>query len=226
MSVIVGVIPPRAFELVRDRICEILADEISNQANLASDADLEEVIVWKERFIPFNQSEMPAVNVSFASGVLSGQTQKNTDGTYTYFIDVFTKALGDDDERGDTKATLKLHKIIGVCQGILENSRYRTLGFTPPFISHRHCENISISDPGRQDTANSIMGRISLIVKVPESMELVTPTLIGGNNTTVKLYSTDLGYFYSTGEDSSGGSFLLESGDEILTESGDNILLE
>jgi hypothetical protein len=196
MSVINGIIPPQKFEVIRDKICAILTDEIANQFVLTSDATLD-LDVWRERFIPFDESELPAVNVSVATGNFSGHTQVSTDGTYTYFIDVHTKAATTGDDPGDSLAMLKLQKILGICRAILEDPKYKTLGLTAPIIFFRKCETLSISDPGKQDAASAVMGRIGFSVKTTETVELITPTQLGRSDTTVKLYLTDKGYFYS-----------------------------
>jgi hypothetical protein len=197
MSLITQAIPPQAFELIRDRIGEILTTEINKQYTLTYDEELDIDAVWVERFIPFDKEEMPAINVTLISGNLSGHTQRNTDGQYTYAIDVYTKAKSRDDDPGDALATRRLHRLIGICRAILESPYYPTLAFTPPFIANRHCESISIAEPGRQDAVSAIMGRLTFVVRVPESMELKTPTSIAFSNTSVKINTTDKGYFYA-----------------------------
>jgi hypothetical protein len=196
MSLINGIIPKQAFELIRDRIAEILSVEMANQFALTSNTDFD-MDVWVERFVPFDKEELPTINVSLATGSLAGHTQKTTEGTYTYFVDVHAKAVSRDDEHGDSVASIKLHRLIGVCRAILENPRYKTLSFDAPLIFNRHCESISIAEPGRQDAVSSVMGRISFVVKAIETVELLTPVLIGRSDTQVKLFENDRGYFYS-----------------------------
>lgn len=197
MSLLTGIISPHAFEIIRDRIGEILADEIANQYTLTSDEDLNLGEVWIERFVPFDKEELPTINVSLASGAFSGQTQKHTDGVYTYFIDVYTKAKTSETDRGDVLATIRLHRLLGVCRAILENPQYKTLLFTAPFIFNRHFESLSIAEPGTQDAVSSIQGRLTFSVKAIETNELITPILLGIHDTRVKLNLTDKGYFYS-----------------------------
>lgn len=196
MSLITQAIPPQAFEIVRDRIGAILADEINRQFIITGDAELD-LDVWVERFVPFDKEEIPTVNVSLVSGAFSGHTQKNTDGLYSYAIDVHAKAKSSEDDRGDSLAVIRLHRLMGICRAILENPYYKTLGFTPPFIMNRHCESVSIADPGRQDATSAAMGRLIFSVRVIENTELVSPAALYMNNTRVKLHETDKGYFYA-----------------------------
>ena len=69
----------------------------------------------------------------------------DTRGTYTYFIDVFTRAKETDAEKGDTIAALKLQRILGIVRTILEDPQYRTLTFVAPSIEHTEIKEISIS---------------------------------------------------------------------------------
>lgn len=196
MSVIAEPISTQAFELIRDRIGVILADELPVQADLKYDTDLD-ATVYAERFIPFDKTELPAVNVSLARGLISGQTTIRSDGTHTYYIDVHTSAKSDDGSNGDQKAMLRLHKMLGVCRAILEDARYLTLGFQKPFIMNRHVEEIGIAEPDRSDATSAVMGRIILSVKATETINLVIPNLIAGYETNVKLSLTDKGYIFS-----------------------------
>lgn len=197
MSVIPSIIPPQAFEIIRDRIGSILADELLNQSVLDANNPEIKATVWVERFVPFSHTEMPACNVMLSRGQLDGHSAIRTDGTYTYFIDFYTKAVTTAALQGDTVAIFRLHKLIGMARAILENPRYKTLGFVPPFIMFRRAGEITIADPGQQDAISSVMGRLVFNVKVTENTELIAPAIIAGYNTSVKLHETDLGYFYS-----------------------------
>ena len=170
--------------------------EFANQFALTSNPDFD-MEVWLERFVPFDKEEVPALNVGLATGAFSGHTQKTTDGTYTYFIDAYAKAESTGNDKGDTKANIKLQRLLGMIRAILENPRYKTLGFNPPSIFNRHCESLSIAEPGKQDATSSVMGRITFLVKVPETVELISPVLLGRMDTRVKLHETDKGYFYA-----------------------------
>ncbi len=196
MGLIKKIIPAQFFEVIRNRIAEILVDELDGQVLLTYDTDLE-ATVYVERFVPFDNTEMNAINVSFSGGDYNNQTVRDADGTYSYFIDVFTKANTTDDERGDTLAMFKLHKLLGVCRAIIQNPIYKTLGFEPPFIMGRQISNISIATPKEGETLSVVMGRLILTIRAPEDVQLLTAKLIKGFDTQVKLALTDKGYIYS-----------------------------
>ena len=198
MAVIDGIIPAQAFETVRNRIAVILGDELEGQLVLAGDYD-NDAEVYVERFVAFDKTELPCINVALDRGSYDGQVQGQSDGTYLFNVDVYhhAKTTGtDNDERGDTLAMLKLSRLMGICRAILENPKYKTLAFTPPFVINRHVVSIAIANVDNKDAVNAVMGRLVVSVKVPETTEVITPGEIEGMDTTVKLVLTDKGYRY------------------------------
>lgn len=194
MSVINGIISSQSFEIVRDRIGAILADEFANQALLTGDPALK-AKVFVERFIAFGHSELPAINILFDREEFVSRTAVDAQGLSRYIVQCYTSAKTDDVERGDTKAMIKLQKMLGIVRAIIMDPKYVTLGFANPFIWNREIESITVADPGRTpDATNSVTGRIIVLVKMPETTELISPTLAAGFDTTVRLEETEMGY--------------------------------
>ena len=189
-------ISPQAFELVRDRIGEILTSELAAQADFTY-GEIPDLTVYSERFIPFDNTELPAINISLSRGLLDSQTAIQSDGAYRFNVDVHTLSPSSEGSPGDSEAMHKLHRLIGVVRAILEDPIYKTLGFVPPFVMNRHVEEIAIADPDPQDTASVVMGRLIFVVRVPETVNLIVPNLISGYETNVKLALTDKGYVFS-----------------------------
>jgi hypothetical protein len=197
MSVITTLIPAQSFETVRDKIGAILADEVHNQSVLDNNNPDLDAIVWIERLVPFDKTELPAINVMLSNGKYDGQTIAQHDGTYNYNIDVHTSAKSTANNNGDKLAMLKLQRLLGIVRAIIHNPKYVRLGFAAPFIIHRGIETLQISDPQiNGDALHSVMGRLVLSVKVPETAELSAPVAIAGNTTAVKLQLTDNGFKY------------------------------
>lgn len=204
MSVISGIIAQQSFELIHDRIGEILVDELANQFALSGNADLD-VTVYKERHIPFGIQELPSVNVLMERGEYNNQSQPNTQGTYRYLIECTHSSPSKDTDsnntrRGDTLAMSKLQRLIGVIRAILEDPKYKTLGFTAPFLGNRHAENMYFMKHPHQDADNIVQGRLTFVVSAPESSVLIYPNLIQGYDTTVKLHETEKGYIWTLDE--------------------------
>lgn len=190
------VIGRQAFEVIRDRIAQILLTELNHQAIIAYDPELNVDEVFVERFMPVNHSECPVVNVSLERGDYSRKDIKSVDGGYRYFIEITTKAKTTEDERGDSRAKIKLHKMLGICRSILENPQYTTLGFNKPFIGNRHVESIMFSKPEEHSTEGSVEGFLVLAVRVNETTPLGTGLDWVGSITSVKLSQSDEGYYW------------------------------
>jgi hypothetical protein len=216
MSVINEPIGTQSFELIRDRIAEILAEELDMQNQLTYNP-LMNAVVYVERFIPFNESELPAVNVQLARTGIDGHDVLDADGTNYFFIDVYTKAatIKSDSGRvdGGGLSVRLMHKLIGVIRAILEDSRYKTLGFMPPFIHYRRIVEFKFANPKVGDLGSTSQGRITLEVKASLENGVTTPRLIRGYETVVKLHETEEGYYYFGGADSTGLDYIL---DQIL----------
>ncbi len=198
------VIPPQAFQIVRDRIGRILADEIDNQFQISYNPDLQ-VTNWIERYLRFDKTECPAVNVMLADGSYDGQDALQHNGTYKFFVDCYVNAKSHEEDPGDQRAMIKLQTLLGVCRAIIMNPRYVTLGFAvrPGFVMNRHIESLQIQIPNQKehDTSSCVMGRLTVSVKVPEYSEPITPVNIVDMYTSVKLAETDLGYLWVNSAD-------------------------
>lgn len=198
MALLTLKIPEQQFELIRDRIGFILADEIAAQALIAPVTPELNAIVHLERFVPFDKTDMPCVNVVFASGSYGNQDVKNSTGSYKYNIDVYAKAKSTTTEGGDKLATIKLHRLLGIVRAILESPQYITLAFARPSLNRVTVVDIAVEQPqNTQDGSSVIMGRITFDVSVCESVQLLTGEDIGGYKTTVKMNETDTGYQFS-----------------------------
>ncbi len=200
MSVINEAIVTRNFEVVRDRIGEILADELPNQATLNSLTYLD-ATVWNERFIPFSYAEMPSVNVSVLDKTLDSYTQYEDDQTVVFNIDIHMSAKTVGSERGDVRSMHRLQRLSGVVYGILMHNRYKTLGFAPnTIVMNRHVEKLSIGQPEETNDATSVtMARITYAVRIADGTQTPEPVLIDGYQTQVQLEETDSGYLWGGG---------------------------
>lgn len=194
-------IPPQSFEIVRDRIAVILVEEITNQFALGSEQALNLTQVALERTVPFDKEEMPAINVNLQRSTQDDQAAVNTDEITLFNIDCFQSGITTGTNKGDVLAKLKLHRLMGVVRAILENPRYKTLGFNPGFIMNRHVASMDFAEVDPKDGLSITMGRVLFSMKIPENTELITPTVAAGFDTKMTLDLTDKGYTYTIGSD-------------------------
>jgi hypothetical protein len=95
-------------------------------------------------------------------------------------------------------ASIKLHKLLGICRAILENPKYRTLGFAPPSLQRVTVADINIEEPqNTQDGSSVIMGRLTFDVSVCEGTQLGVGNNISGWETSVQMDETPQGYQFS-----------------------------
>jgi hypothetical protein len=200
MSKLLQPIPPQSYEKIRDRIADVLIDEIQAQLLMTStfsDFFLDTgVKVFVERSVAIDHTSLPCLNICLSEGDYTGKNAKSADGSYVYNIDAYLKDGETDTEEGDTRSNVKLQRLLGVCRAVLENPVYRTLGFSAPMIAHTSCSKISIAEIKNQDVDYTAMGRLSFRAVASESNELIEAVLIAGYETKVKIAETEQGYYW------------------------------
>jgi hypothetical protein len=196
MALINYEIPTRSFELIRDRIAQIAADELARQAAITYE-DLFMLQVYTQRNKPFNPDEQRMVNVTCESGKYDNHTAIDSDGEFIFYIDVFGTGSYNDTDNGDKVASFETQRIAGVLQGIFADPQYLTLGFARPFIMRSKITGFEPGTIERNDSANIAVCRTTLVVKASQS-EVTQPVIDNFETSTqVFLYETELGYLYS-----------------------------
>ena len=116
------IIGEQNFELIRNRIGEILTYELRNQANLSGKQSLKDVKVWIERVTPFDNTELPAVNIYYNDTLYNSSTVVNQQGQNTYHIDVLTKSKNSGSQQNDSdKQSYTLAaNLLGIVRAILQ----------------------------------------------------------------------------------------------------------
>jgi len=187
------------FNFIRARIAEILTLELANQATLQGD-DLFNAEVWEERFIPFDKEDLPAITVGLVNVNFEHFTPVTSVGNEQYYIDVHcnayhTNASGIMD--ADKKASIKVQRICGIIQAILEHPTYLKLDFDNGVIRHTEVSEIMISTPAeQQDALHTITGRVVFEVSANEIEPDLQPIEADRYTTTVQINETDKGFKY------------------------------
>jgi hypothetical protein len=200
MAQITETLTPRKFEIIRDRVAEILADELLNQSILNTDPNLA-ATVYLERLVPFSQDELPVVNVFVADGKFDRFTVDSQTGEHIIAIDIFDKGITEGstkEQRGDLISTRKMTRIVGVVQAIFSHWKYLKLGFAENFIDRVEIQSYKLMEPiSAADGSNVAKGRVLLYVKSEECLASPIPVLIDGYDTSVLLHETQYGYAFS-----------------------------
>lgn len=167
-SVINYIIPTQRFETIRDAIGVIIAQELAKQKTLTTNV-LFDAVTYVERFMPFDNTELPAVNVYFNDSKFSNQDHVSATAEMTFYVDVTTSAYDSASNRGDKQASINCHKLLGVLRAILSSGEYRFLGLSQGIIQQRAVTDLQMSAPQPiGDSLHVISGRLTLKIKANE----------------------------------------------------------
>lgn len=200
MPRILQLIPPSSFELIRDRIAEILIEEFNYQDSLIVDVNERlNTSIYSEKNSKIDKEDFPALNICLTSGNFSNKNARNVDGVYQYTIDVYASSPETINSDGDFTSNVKLQKMIGRVRAILENPEYDTLGFVRGTVVCRvGFLNFQIGEPAT-DTENITFSRMIFEVLANENVELRNANLIDGYTTKIKIDQSNRGYQYKGG---------------------------
>jgi len=188
-------IPERNFEPIRDQIGAILFMEFENQyLNYNPNCQIDGVYV--ERKAPIDKEELAFINVTVISGAFDNKSAGRKDGIYQYAIDVFAKKPSEEGKPGDQESQIYMERLLGICDYILEDPQYKTLGFAAGAIGHHGVVEMQIRDQNPNDASNVAMGRLIFTIKVIEVNALKFAPQLLTATTAVSLNDTQFGYKY------------------------------
>ena len=192
------IIDKQNFELIRDRIGEILTYELRNQANLTGKQFLKNVKVWIERVTPFDNTELPAVNIYFNDTLYNSSTVVNQQGQNTYHIDILTqsKNSGSQQNDSDKQSYTLAANLLGIIRSILQAPHYVSLNFDGGVILHREVSEIRMGKSSNQETQSVGGGRLVLKVNANEFTKEIMALEACKYTTVVTLEETEKGFYY------------------------------
>jgi len=192
------IVQSQNFETVRDAIGSILALELANQYLLVAPANpLYLAKVWGERFIPFDKTELPAINVYFNNVAYDSKERHSTIGINKYVIEVILAAKNSATVGGDATASKNLQKLLGLIRYILENPNYTTLALPLGYIMGTEIESIRVIEPRMQgDATHTVAGQITFAVRMTEDNGTQTGILLEAAGTIAEIGETGNGLFY------------------------------
>ena len=201
-------IPRQKYDIVRDRIGEILAAELANQTLIQTDPGLKSILeitkIYRERYHPFNESEMLAASLFFFDGSYSMSVPTYSRGEYTFYIDIFGRAATTSSNDGEYISSSNILFIGGLFRYIIESPQWINLGFekgnpegvviekAPKVISFKRSEEFNNRDAG-----NIMMYRLVFEVSTGETTVADQGLPLAGTDTDVTINETNLGYVYT-----------------------------
>lgn len=174
-----------SFELVRDKIAQILADETANQMQLATDAALDptdwDLEVYTERANPWEKwlndttvaNKVPIINVWFDSDSFDmgqGSTLKCQAAEGSFNVDCYGYATSSDDGAaghlaGDEQAAKAAHHAVRLVRNILMSGEYRYLELRP-LVSRRWVTTRTSFQPQQDTRSVQRIVAVRLVVSV------------------------------------------------------------
>ncbi len=92
-SKITTIIPTQKFEILGSKVATIILTEFANQLILVPTNPIFAINkIWLERFIPFDKTELPAINVFFTNSNYTDNDTHNSLGDSKINIEVITNA--------------------------------------------------------------------------------------------------------------------------------------
>lgn len=192
---ILNIIPAQNFEALVAAVGAIITSEFANQLTLAPTATIFSTKVWLERFIAFDKTELPAINVFFSNANYNDNDPHNSRGDVKLNIEVITNAKHTATAQADGLAVSKLNKLTGAIRYILEHPAYITLGL-PKFVSSSLIESIRNTQPTQQgDGLHTVSSIISFNVNLRESNGNLAGINLDWTSSNLTIGSTDKGFY-------------------------------
>lgn len=184
---------PMAFEVVRDRIAEILVNELAHQTSLAPAEEKEDydIAVTIEKTDPWASTQFPVVNVWYDTGNIdtgASSPANEQQGDHFYNLDCYVKKASEVDgvviDSGDTLSAREVQRVAGLIWQIImadQNARLqfpaRTAGVPSAVVGSRIFEQLSTFQPSFGDTVVEDVQAMRLRLKV-EHVE-IPPISVG-----------------------------------------------
>lgn len=197
-SILNEIISKQGFEIVGERIAQILTEEISNQMDLQNFE--EEVEFYLERIEPFDKNEDVMISIAFRDANYDGYTTRDVQGEYIYFIDCFCSGMGVGNKPPSIVSKEKMFRYLGMIRYILSSSKFLTLGFPPGLIGGKYIKKITLDtdysnfgNHSNYDGSFIRFARIMYLVRVQENEALWEGVELQGNNTNITYNESALG---------------------------------
>jgi hypothetical protein len=189
-NLITELIPDQPFQIIQNRIGEILLEEITAQHALQSLESSFEIFV--ERIHPYDVSEDLVITLACREQDNQEYTQQSSHGQNLYFIDIFCGGIESADRSLSEDVRLKLFKYVGIVKYILNSGKYPTLGFPRGLIGNKHVKKVTFDtdysnwgNHSNYDGSGIRFCRILFLVTAREETQLWEGIPLQGNDSVV-----------------------------------------
>lgn len=189
-NLITEIIPDQPFQIIQNRIGEILLEEITAQHALQSLESSFELFV--ERIHPYDVSEDVVITLACREQDNQEYTQQSSQGQNLYFIDIFCGGIESSNRSLSEDVRLKLFKYVGIVKYILNSGKYPTLGFPRGLIGNKHVKKVTFDtdysnwgNHSNYDGSGIRFCRILFLVTAREETELWQGIPLQGNDSVV-----------------------------------------
>ena len=189
-NLITELIPDQPFQIIQNRVGEILLEEITAQHTLQDlDSDFKFYI---ERIKPYDESEDVVITLACREQDNQEYTQQSSQGQNLYFIDIFCGGIENGNLSMSEDVRLKLFKYVGIVKYILNSGKYPTLGFPRGLIANKHVKKVTFDtdysnwgNHSNYDGSGIRFCRILFLVTAREETELWQGIPLQGNDSVV-----------------------------------------
>lgn len=189
-NLITEIIPDQPFQIIQNKIGEILLEEITAQHALQSLESSFELFV--ERIHPYDVSEDVVITLACREQDNQEYTQQSSQGQNLYFIDIFCGGIESSNRSLSEDVRLKLFKYVGIVKYILNSGKYPTLGFARGLIGNKHVKKVTFDtdysnwgNHSNYDGSGIRFCRILFLVTAREETELWQGIPLQGNDSVV-----------------------------------------
>lgn len=189
-SIITELIPDQPFQLIQNRIGEMLLEEITAQHELQElDSSFAFFI---ERISPYDVSEDVVITIACREQDNQEYTQQSSLGQNMYFIDIFCGGIENGNQSMSENVRLKLFKYVGIVKYILNSGKYPTLGLPRGLIGNKHVKKVTFDtdysnwgNHSNYDGSGIRFCRIIYLVTAREETQLWEGITLQGNDSVV-----------------------------------------
>lgn len=189
-------IPTSVADTVGENIKSILELELPNQVTLSESPELTTTVNY-ERIPPFDNSEIPLINIHLSESDYQRRSSKSGTFDAHYYIDIIFSAKATGSDLGSTVSKSQTKIIANWIRTILLSPVYRHLNFSQGVIARFQITNLKmIVTDSEKDAEGISVGRLTIEVHGADDYILQSGEVATSVENVVKLDETEKGHLF------------------------------